>query len=185
MVDFNDLWQELNEKLLQFIRSKIANEQDAEDILHDVFIKIFLNIDRLESKEAVHSWIYTIARNTIKDFYKKKKPVSLEPEKLDLVHENDFQDNMNDEITSCLQEMLFELPDKYLEVYKMYEHDDLKHKEIADKLAISVSASKVRLKRAKAIFKDKLLSCCDFEVDKYGNIIDYYRKKDCQKCDKC
>ncbi len=94
--------------------------------------------------------------------------------------------NMNDEIANCMSKMIFELPHKYQKVYSMYEKQDMKHKHIAKELDISVSASKVRLMRAKELFKKKLLDCCDFEVDSYGNIIDYTNKKKCTDCEnKC
>ena len=64
----------------------------------------------------------------------------------------------------------------------MYEKEGMKHKEIAQELGISESTSKVRLNRAKDLFKKKLLDCCDFELDSYGNIIDYTGKSKCDKC---
>jgi RNA polymerase sigma-70 factor (ECF subfamily) len=185
-MEFNQLWDELNKKLLGYIKSKVNNQHDAEDILQDVFVKVYSNIDTLEKKTAVKSWIYSITRNTIIDFYKKKKDVSLSPEKFhDLEEELYIEDNLNEDISRCLSNMIFSFPDKYQDVYEMYEKDDMKHKDIAEALDISVSASKVRLKRAKEMFKTMLVNCCDFEVDKYGNIIDYHKKGQCDTCEDC
>jgi RNA polymerase sigma-70 factor (ECF subfamily) len=184
MYDFNELWNEFNQKLMNYINAKVNNTQDAEDILQDVFIKIFSSIERLESQAAIKSWIYKITKNTIIDFYKKKKDVSVAPETLyEIEDEKEDVDNMNDDISKCIGDMIFALPDKYLSVYDMYEKKNLKHEEIAEALDISVSASKVRLKRAKDMFKDKISKCCDFEVDKYGNIINYLSKGKCKDCD--
>jgi RNA polymerase sigma-70 factor (ECF subfamily) len=187
MNNFDELWNEFNEKLFNYIKSKVTNTQDAEDILQDVFIKIFNSIEQLENQAAVKSWIYRITQNTIIDFYKKKKDVSVAPETLYVIEDEiDDVDNMNDDISKCIGKMIFMLPDIYQTVYDMYEKKAMKHQEIADALDISISASKVRLKRAKDMFKKKLLECCDFEVDKYGNIIDYHTKEKCDYCDgKC
>lgn len=117
----------------------------------NVFIKIFKNIGKLEKESAIKPWIYRITKNTIIDYYKKKKEVSVSPETLHWIED---------------------------------EIDDVDNMKIAETLGISVSASKVRLKRAKDMFKKKLLECCDFEVDKYGNIINYIKKEKCEDCDK-
>lgn len=183
MYNFDELWNEFNKKLLKYIESKVFNSYDAEDILQNVFIKIFSNIEKLEKQTAIKSWIYKITKNTIIDFYKKKKDVSVAPKILEaLEDEIDGIDNMNDDISNCIDKMIFSLPDKYQTIYNMYEKKEMKHKEIAKALDISISLSKVRLKRVKDMFKDKLLKCCDFEVDKYGNIIDYHIKGTCNNC---
>lgn len=182
--DFDVLWNSFNEKLLHYIESKVKNKHDAEDILQSVFIKVFNSMEQLENKDAIKSWLYRITKNTIIDFYKKKKDVSVAPETLYLIEdEQEDVDNMNSDISKCISKMLFELPDKYQAVYDMYEKKDLKHQEIAETLDISVSASKVRLKRSKEMLKKKLLECCDFEVDKFGNVINYQSKSTCNDCD--
>lgn len=181
--NFDSLWDEFNDKLLNYIKSKVSNQHDAEDILQNVFIKIYKNVENVENSEALKSWIYRITKNTVIDFYKKKKDVSVEPETLHFIEdETEEADNMNEEVAGCLSGILFELPGKYQEVFDMYEKQSMKHKEIAEALDITVSASKVRLKRAKEMFKDKLLKCCDFEVDAYGNVLDYKPKSDCADC---
>lgn len=177
------LWNELNKKLLQFIRGKVNNIHDAEDLLQDVFVKVYKSIDQLENKDKIHAWIYQITRNTIIDYYKKKKDVVIAPEDMDIEETIEISDNMNDDISKCIEKMLFDLPEKYAQVYTMYEKESMKHKDIAETLDISLSNSKVRLKRAKALFKEKLLNCCEFEVDKYGNIINYHPIGKCSNCD--
>ncbi len=180
MYDFDEVWNEFHNKLLNYIRSRVSDHYDAEDILQNVFLKVFNNLENLDKEEAIKSWIYKITKNTIIDFYKKKKLVSVDPESLYSIKDDvDDINNMNDDISNCIKEMIFSLPDKYQTVYDMYENQEMKHKEIAEKLDISISNSKVRLKRSKELFKRKLVDCCDFEVDKYGNIIDYHSKVKC------
>jgi RNA polymerase sigma-70 factor (ECF subfamily) len=177
MYDFDELWNKFNLKLLNYIKTTVANTHDAEDILQNVFVKIFNSIEQLENQSAVKPWIYKITKNTIIDFYKKKKDMLVPHETLYMIEDEiDDIDNMNDDISNCMKNMVFNLPDKYQNVYDLYENKAMKHKEIAKVLDISVPASKVRLKRAKDMIREKLLECCDFEVDKYGNIINYHPK---------
>lgn len=174
---FTDLWNKFSSDLLIFIKSKISNESDAEDILQEVFVKIFKKVDSLKEVSKIKSWLYTITRNTIIDYYRRGKDSLLDQESMQQLTDNlEEESNMNDEVADCLKSMIFKLPDKYKEVYEKYENEGLKHKEIAEELDISVSTSKVRLLRAKEIFKNNLKKCCHFEVDSYGNILDYKKK---------
>ncbi len=108
MNDFDVLWNDFNEKLLNYIESKVANTHDAEDILQSVFIKVFNGIEQIENKDAIKPWIYRITKNTIIDFYRKKKDVSVAPETLYVI-EDEYTDvdNMNDDISKCIKDMIF------------------------------------------------------------------------------
>ncbi len=178
---FEGLWGNFSHELLQFITSKVHESYDAEDILQEVSMKIFKHIDQLEKRSAIKSWLYTITKNTIIDFYKKRKDLLVSPEALLLIEDKNGDDDgsMNDEISECLQNMIFDLPKKYKDVYNLYERKNMKHKEIMEKLDISMATSKIRLMRAKEIFKKNLAKCCNFEIDAYGNIMDYKKKDEC------
>lgn len=183
MSDWEELWNEFHLQLFNYINRAALNQHDAQDILQEVFLKIFNSIEQLENPQAIKSWIYKITRNTLIDFYKKKKELSVSPETFAVLKaEQHDVDNMNDDIARCIKNMLTELPDKYQRVYYLHENKSMKHADIAKMLGISVSASKVRLKRSKDMFRDKLLQCCDFYVDKYGNVLDYYPKSKCDYC---
>ncbi len=64
-------------KLMAFIRPKVNSEEDAEDILQDVWYQ-FSNLTNLKDIVNVSSWLYAVTRNKITDSYRKKKPLNLE-----------------------------------------------------------------------------------------------------------
>src|SRR5258708_3594044 len=68
---------QFGKRLLGFIRQRVSNEADAEDILQDVWYQFTTTVDT-EPIEQVSSWLFTVARNKITDRYRKKKPESLE-----------------------------------------------------------------------------------------------------------
>lgn len=179
---------EYSSELYKYINSKVKNKCDTEDILQDIFIKIYKNIDKIYEQSKLKSWIYKITKNTIIDYYRKKKDVAVDIKDLEKSLEEDNNlDNMNEEISKCLEKMIFELPKKYQEVIELYDVKGMKHKEISEKLHVTISGSKMRAQRAKAKLKEIMLECCDFQVDTYGNIIDYKQKKaECRSCgNKC
>jgi RNA polymerase sigma factor (sigma-70 family) len=61
-------------KLLNFIKQRVADKDDAEDILQDVFFQLANGYDLIGSLDKVTSWMYAVARNKITDWYRKKKP---------------------------------------------------------------------------------------------------------------
>lgn len=65
-------------KLLQFIRTRVANEEDARDILQDVFFQLASNHTMVETIENMASWLYRVTRNRIIDWYRKRKTDSMD-----------------------------------------------------------------------------------------------------------
>ncbi|OPX87329.1 MAG: RNA polymerase sigma factor SigZ [Pelotomaculum sp. PtaB.Bin104] len=65
------IWEEFRTPLKNFIKKRIPNELDTDDVLQEVFVKIHNNIGSLTDDNKIHAWIYRITRNTIADYYRK------------------------------------------------------------------------------------------------------------------
>ncbi len=172
------IWEEFSRPLKDFIKSRVNSEQDAEDILQNVFYKIIQSIDQLNDLDKIHVWIYKITRNAIIDYYRAQKfDYSIKELPEDITFESCDGMNMNDEITHCLKTMIQSLPEKYKEAIILTEFYNLTQKEMGEKLGLSESGAKSRVQRARIKLKEMLLNCCHFEVDSLGNIIDYKQKQ--------
>lgn len=172
-----ETWEELNNHLLFFIRKRIKNKEDAEDILQDVYIKLHKNINSLNDEKKIISWIYQITRNTINECYRKCyriKQVGFEDCHVEMTQEE--EENLNDEILVSMKKFIEQLPVDSKKLIELYEFEDMSHKEISKKLEIKENTSKSRLKRAKEKIKNQLDECCLFQIDKFGNILDYTKK---------
>jgi RNA polymerase sigma-70 factor (ECF subfamily) len=175
--NIKSIWNDFRNELLSYIKKKVNDDYIAEDILQEVFIKIYKSIDKLKDQSKLKAWLYRTTQNTIIDFYRRKQCI-LELDKLENVPIIQYsEDNMNEEVEECVRHMLHQLPDKYKQPLKLYEFNKMKHGEISQKLNLSLSGSKTRVQRARNQLKKMLLECCEFELDAYGNIIDYKRKK--------
>jgi RNA polymerase sigma-70 factor (ECF subfamily) len=178
------LWDEFSTPLKTFIKHRVNNDQDAEDILQIIFLKINDNIDNLVNGDRIQAWIYTIARNTIYDFYRAQKHdlyiENLAEDKLCNQQEDEL---LNYEIAQCLKSMIQYLPDKYKQAIILTEYHNLTQRELALQLGISVSGAKSRVQRARALLKEMILDCCSIEQDYRGNIIEYkYKNISCEHC---
>lgn len=181
------IWDRFRYELLNFIKSKVNDEYKAEDILQEIFIKLYKNIEQLNDPDKLKPWLYKITNNTIIDYYRKRKDTTVQIEELEGILEYDEKiSNMNEEISTCLKLFLYELPDKYKKPLIMYEFKGMKHKDISEELNITLSGSKTRIQRAREKLKEALSECCNIQFDVYGNIIEY-KKKESFQCpgDKC
>jgi len=137
--------QEYGKRLFSFIRGRVRTDEDAEDILQDVWYQ-FSNVTESEPIEQVSSWLFTVARNKITDKYRKQKPVHIE----DFVYEDeDGEVNYKDLLLSDpttpedvelrkifweeLIKALDELPEEQKQVFVWNELEDMTFREISEK----------------------------------------------------
>jgi len=171
MQSIESLYETFNERLSQFIRKRVSNEDDARDILQDVFLKIHSRIDTLENRDKIEIWIYRIARNAIIDHYRARR-VTIAAD--DTLPAGEVEDDMHRKLASGLGAMIDRLPEQYREALRLTELEGLTQKELAERFALSLSGAKSRVQRARKMLRDLLMQCCHFELDRYGTVIDYH-----------
>ena len=180
------IWEEFHPRLKQFIRTRIPDEHNAEDILQDVFLKIHTRIDSLRDGEKLQSWLYQIARHAIADFYRAHKATVELSEANLLPEEPVYDDDVVKDLLPSVKFMVNSLPDEYREALLLTEYEGLTQRELAARMGLSFSGAKSRVQRAREKLKVMLLDCCHFEFDRLGKIVDYQPKCACctnQACD--
>jgi RNA polymerase sigma-70 factor (ECF subfamily) len=180
---FENIWDEFSIPLKRYIKRRISNEQDADDILQTIFVKLLTNLSSLKDTNKLHSWVYTITRNAINDYYKSQKQLLNIDDYFDEIQMEENNDGtVNDEIAEGLKCMIQCLPEKYKEAIILTEFQNLTQNELAERMGLSLSGAKSRVQRARKHLKEMMLSCCDFDKDHRGNIIDYKRKSETFDC---
>mgnify|MGYP000948419210 CR=1 FL=1 len=176
-----NIWNDFSKPLKGFIKRHVKNDQDAEDVLQDVFCKIYNNIGSLKDGDKIQAWVYKIAKNTIMDFYRAQKhELAFAELPEEVISDTETETTANDEVAQCLKGMIDYLPEKYKSAIILTEFQNLTQKELGAKLGLSVSGAKSRVQRARTKLKEMLLCCCSFEFDYQGNIVDYKTK--CNDC---
>jgi RNA polymerase sigma-70 factor (ECF subfamily) len=174
------IWNVYYCRLLAFLRRRVANEAEAEDLLQEVFLRVHQHLCCLPQPEKMDSWIYQIARNLITDHYRKRRETEELPD--DLRAEEEFtEEDSQAELALSLKEMVGELPEPYRDAILLTEYQGLSQVELAGRLGLSVSAAKSRVQRAREKLRDLLLACCHVELDRRGKVIDYYACCSCCK----
>ena len=168
-----DAVQEYGKRLLRFIRSRVKSDEDAEDILQDVWYQLSTVIDT-EPIVQLSSWLYRVSKNRIVDKKRKKSASSL----TDLVYEDEegemvwpealLADSTNPDSEferSFIRESFFaalnELPDKQREVFVWNELEDMTLQEIADKTGTNLKTIISRKRYAVAHLRERLQSLYD------------------------
>jgi len=183
-VCINHIWEELSVPLKMFIKKRIANEADVDDILQEVFLKIHNSINDLSDEHKIHAWVYRITRNSIVDYYRRQdKSIELSELSEEITMDPDEDITSNMEIAACLKSMIESLPAKYKEAVLLTEFQNLTQKELSDRMGLSLSGAKSRVQRGREKLKEMLLRCCHLEFDRLGNVIDYqHNSSDCEYC---
>ena len=158
-MDIEAIYREYHDKVLNFIRSKVNIPEDAEDICSDVFIKVQNYLGGYNSEKAsLSTWIFTIARNTIIDYYRTHKTTEEIPEELS----SDFQvdsELLNRETLNELADALKKLSDEERMVIVLHYYEGLKLREIEARTGLSYGQVKIRhnsaLKAMKEFFTKK------------------------------
>lgn len=160
-------WSFFQNELQGFVFKRVKDKALAEDIVHDVFLKVQDKMSQLKESEKITSWIYQITKNTIIDHFRKESK-SIQTSDLNW---DDDTPNFNECVANCLNELLPTLPEKYREALQLTELENLSQLEFADRLGISYSGAKSRVQRARKILKDKMDELLIIKTDSYGNVI--------------
>lgn len=141
---------------------------EAEDILHDALIKALSKISQFNQKGSLEGWLKRIAMTTSIDYLNKSKKLLFDTQTasvdIENIGENESEEETNFYVELSNQkidktkvlEVIKSLPDGYRAILNMYVIDGLKHKEISERLDISVNTSKSQLSRARKMMKDKI-----------------------------
>jgi RNA polymerase sigma-70 factor (ECF subfamily) len=175
-----DVWKEFHERLLAFVRRRVAGDQDAEDILQDVFVRIHKNLQQLKDTASTRAWLYQIARNSIVDHHRARaRAANVAAKAVETLHTNERAEETerapdpSAELAQCMRPLVDQLPEPYGEAIRLTELGDLTQKEAAQRLGLSVPGMKARVQRGRRQLRDLLLDCCTVELDRRKGVIDY------------
>lgn len=158
-MDIETIYREYHDKVLNYIKGKVNNAEDAEDLCADVFLKVQKKIDEYdETKAAPSTWVYTIARNAVIDFYRVNRVTEELPEEIVSDEEVDLE-LLQNETLSELAEALKKLSEEERTVIVLHYYEGLSLMDIEQRTGLSYGQVKLRhnsaLKVMKKFFDDR------------------------------
>lgn len=157
---FEDIYRQYKNRMYKFAISILHNNEDAEDVVHQSFLTIANNFDKIKSFSCheMNSYIVIIIRNTSINLYNKNKRNSERSTELDeeqTAVEVDFFNNIDYE---HLVQIISGLPLIYKEVLLLHYVEEFTVKQISAMLGISIDNVRKRTERAKKLLKAELES---------------------------
>ncbi|MFZ0818822.1 MAG: RNA polymerase sigma factor [Candidatus Acidiferrales bacterium] len=157
-------------RLRNFIRRRVPDRSDAEDILQDVFYELVEAYRLMKPIEQVGAWLFRVARNRITDLFRKKKPVPLAGQKTRQMDGEEFSledllpspDGGPEEIylrnvlLEEIEDALDELPSEQREVFIAHEIEGRSFKEISAESGVSVNTLLSRKHYAVIYLRERL-----------------------------
>ena len=153
-----ELYNKYSAKMLAVCYRYAHNREDAEDMLQEGFIKVFLQIHTFENRGAFEGWIRRIIVHTCINILKKNKKFN---ESVDLIHATSLHVK-EETVSSIVQakqvvECIRLLPLGYRTVLNLYAVEGFSHREIAQMLEVEESTSRSQYTRAKTMLEDILI----------------------------
>jgi len=158
-------------RLLGYIKKRVPQSMEAEDILQDVFYQLTLGFRDLRRIENLTAWLYKVTDNRITDLFRKKKPINISykdnakddedgplllEEILPSLGSTPEDDELKDMIWEIIEETLSELPEEQRNVFVSHEFDDMSFKEISEKTGIGVNTLISRKRYAVLALRENL-----------------------------
>ena len=147
-------YREEHKRLLGYIRNRIPDRVEAEDILQDVFYQLTVGFRDIRRIENLTAWLYRVTDNRITDRFRKRKPITFSytdkraededgpltlEEILPAIGTTPEDEELKEMIWETVEETLSELPEEQRRVFIQNEFEDLSFKEISEKTGIGIN----------------------------------------------
>jgi RNA polymerase sigma-70 factor (ECF subfamily) len=163
------LVNDYQKEIINFHFRFVGNRFDAEDLAQETFIKAYKKLNTLKSPEKTKSWLYSIARNTVVDFFRKNKNREINRdgaflENIAQTTTADFQDHAAErEVSKELERFIDKLVKEDRAIIRLLYYEGFTYKEIVKLLNINENTLKSRLYRARKILLEMIRTSKVFE----------------------
>jgi RNA polymerase sigma-70 factor (ECF subfamily) len=174
-------WRAFRHRLLGYVRRRINDPAEAEDLVQDVLARAADRLPSLRSGEQLLPWLHSISRNALVDFYRRQGrapmlvPLDSRHDDLPSVGEPDGERNRA-ALAACVRPMVHALPAIYREAVARVDLEGERQVDVARDLGLSISALKSRVQRGRVLLRQAFTDCCGFERDAAGRVVAYHPK---------
>ncbi|MFZ3074163.1 MAG: RNA polymerase sigma factor [Minisyncoccales bacterium] len=150
-------------KITRYARKFLSHPDDVKDIVQDVFVKVYVNINSFDASRRFSPWIYRVAHNEFVNALRKKKSEKISFIDFDVffphptAKETADSDVERIDLRRMLDSYLEKLPVKYREPLALYYFEEMDYREISDIMRLPISTVGVRLQRGKAMLKKAMI----------------------------
>jgi RNA polymerase sigma-70 factor (ECF subfamily) len=162
-----DAWTAHEAELRRYLRHHIRPPSEAEDALHDTFVKALRQGERFCEVHNPRAWLFEVARNVVVDHARRTR--SSEPLPDDLAAP-EFEVAMVDQLSACLPRVLTEMSEEDREAISLCDIGGMTQGRFAELKGLSLPGAKSRLQRARQRLREQLLRACQVQLDETGKV---------------
>lgn len=163
-------WRAHEPELRAWLRRRLGNAAEADDLLQDLFLKALRQGERFCSVLNARAWLFEVARNALAD---KMRVTRLTVELPDDLADAPDETQTVDELTACLPRVLSELSSEDREAITLCDLQGMAQAEFAAIKGLGLSAAKSRLQRARQRLKQRMTDGCQVQLDAAGRVSDF------------
>jgi RNA polymerase sigma-70 factor (ECF subfamily) len=163
-------WHQHEAELRGWLRHRLGNAADAEDLLQDVFLKAMRQGERVCAITNARAWLYEVARNTLADRRRLARDTIDLPESLSVDTE---EAAAVDRLAMCLPRVLAELSPEDREAITLCDLEGLPQDEYARRKGLTLPGAKSRVQRARKRLREQLTQVCQVRLDATGQVSDF------------
>jgi RNA polymerase sigma-70 factor (ECF subfamily) len=164
--DFKTEVLPMSNRLLRFALQILQNEEEAKDVLQDIFLKLWQKRDELEKVDNMDAFAMRMIRNRCLDVIRSRRTVSMEVVKKAKIKDEESSDTdylENTDSVTLVKRIIAELPELQRIVIQLRDIEQLEYEEIAEATEMNVNAIRVNLSRARKKVRDEIL-----KIQNYG-----------------
>ena len=181
--NINDVVKEFYNYIKAYVFKKVKNKEIAEDVVQEVMLKLVESHQKSKEIKNIKAWLFQVSRNTIYDYYNRNK--------LEFNLENDWnlESQTSSEVSKIVTSdfvipMIHMLPKEDAVPLKLSDIDKIPQKDIANQLNLSLSAVKMRVRRARTKLRTMFVDCCEINYNKHGEFLGCSIKDSCDPLQK-
>jgi RNA polymerase sigma-70 factor (ECF subfamily) len=183
--DLESIWSEVGASIERFVRRRINDPHQADDVVAEVMLRIHQNLGALDDQERVTAWVFRITRNAITDHYRRtgrrREVLAAEIERAADAGADAWLDDQEatlSELAACIRPLVDALPSDYRRALELTDFEGRTQADAAHIEGISLSGMKSRVQRGRRQFATLVKQCCDVTTDSRGELVDFRLRPD-------
>ena len=160
-------WSMHEAELLSFMRHRLNNPSEAEDLLHDLFLKAWAQGDNFCSVVNARAWLFEVARNILIDRGRRTRNEVTLPEDIPAIEPEFFA---IDGLANCLPRVLSELSEEDREAIQRCDLEGMPQAVFAELKGLSLPGAKSRIQRARQRLRAQMSQACQVRLDEAGHV---------------
>jgi RNA polymerase sigma-70 factor (ECF subfamily) len=161
-------WSAHEMELRGYLRHRMSDPHEADDLLQEVFLKVLRQGSRFCSVENARAWLFQVVRNALADKLRVSREHAPLPEELASPYIE--ASSRVDDLAQCLPRALADLSEADRLAITLCDLEGQSQKALAERLGISLPGAKSRIQRARARLQQRLVRACQVRFDDDGQV---------------